>query len=229
MYESKNLVMMVEDNPDILRLNAKWLEDAGFATASARSLAEAKTVLDSRSPDVIILDVVLPDGDGVDFLPEVRRYSSAPVLFLSSKDKPEERMLALAAGGNDYITKPYDIAELCLRVKNFVSLCQRTENLKENVDCGPIKLDLLSRRAFINGVDMCLSGKEFSLLLLFITNEEKAMSAEQLSEKVWGCPSIEGIGLGAVKTAVSRLRMKLDDTEFMIITRRGVGYSFIKQ
>jgi len=221
--------MMVEDNIDILRLNTKWLEDAGYDTTSATSLAEAKYVLDNQTPDLIILDVVLPDGDGVDFLPEIRRCSSAPVLFLTSKNKPEERLLALSAGGNDYIVKPYDIAELCLRVKNFINLRQSTESRWESINCGPIRLDLLSRQAYLNGEDMCLSGKEFSLLLLFITNEEKAMSAEQLSEKVWGYPSIEGIELGAVKTAVSRLRMKLDDSDFMIVTKRGVGYSFIQQ
>ena len=229
MYESKNLILMVEDNPDILRINAKWLEDAGYATASARTLAEAKNLLENRSPDLIILNIMLPDGDGVGFLPEVRRSTSAPVLFLSSDDKPGDRYMALAAGGNDYITKPYDIAELRLRVKNFIDLYNSASSRRESIACGSVKLDLLSRQAYLNGEDMCLSGKEFSLLLLFITNEEKSMSAEEISERVWGCPSIEGIGLGAVKTAVSRLRMKLDDSEFMIIARRGIGYSLIKQ
>ena len=221
------LIMMVEDDADITRLNRKWLEEAGYNTLNAETLAEARDILRSELPDVIILDVQLPDGSGVDFFPELRRVCAAPVLFLTAKDKPEDRLAGLVTGGNDYITKPYDIAELCMRVNNFIVMLQSAGRPVEILAYGSLRLDIVSQRAYMTGVDMNLSAKEFALLKVFITNRDKIMDIDYLYKKIWNAQS--DVGVGAVKTAVSRLRMKLDDSEFMIVSKRGEGYSFLTQ
>ena len=228
MDNERPLVLMVEDDADITILNKKWLEVAGYETISAETLAEARLLLKSRSPDVIILDILLQDGNGLDFFPELRQNSSAPVLFLTAQAKPEERLAGLVSGGNDYITKPYDIAELSVRVKNFINLKQSADKPVENVVYGSLRLDVISGLAYLNGVDINLSAKEFALLQVFVSNREKAMDIDYLYKRVWGKSGAEA-GVGAVRTAVSRLRVKLDDSEFMIIARRGAGYAFIRE
>jgi len=229
MDNERPLVLMVEDDADITILNKKWLEVAGYETISAETLAEARLLLKTRSPDVIILDILLQDGNGLDFFTELRQNSSAPVLFLTAQAKPEERLAGLVSGGNDYITKPYDIAELSVRVKNFITLKQNAGRPVENVVYGSLRLDIISGLAYLNGVDINLSAKEFALLQVFVSNREKAMDIDYLYKRVWGNQGGAEAGVGAVRTAVSRLRVKLEDSEFMIIARRGAGYSFIKE
>ncbi len=116
------IVLLVEDNPKILELNRRMLEREGCVVLDAKTLAEARRRLKIADPDVVVLDVMLPDGSGVDFLAELRAVSGAPVLFLTAKSDREDIMAGLAAGGNDYITKPYNIDEFRMRVKGFLNL-----------------------------------------------------------------------------------------------------------
>jgi DNA-binding response OmpR family regulator len=221
------LILIVEDNQDILNANRQILEDDGFTVITSTTLAGAREHIRTSSPDLAILDISLPDGDGLDFLPELRASSSAPTLFLTAKDKPEERLAGLLAGGIDYITKPYDIAEFRARVRNFVSLLKGVQKPSAGIASGSLKLDNMAYKASLNGEDMNLSPKEFALLYLFVTNEEETLRAEYLYEKVWGQPMCGDNQ--SVKTAVSRLRAKLDESEFIITTTRGAGYRLVKE
>jgi len=229
MDANKPLIFMVEDDAVIYSLNKKWLEYYGYRTLHAKTLAEARVLLSANAPDMVILDIMLPDGNGVDFFSELRRAYAGPVLFLTARDSPEERLAGLVAGGNDYMTKPYDIAELCARVDNFIALRLNKKKPVESIELGSLRLDIVARQAFLYGRDMGLSAREFTLLHIFLLNEERAISIEFLYEKIWGHQYVEDIGVNAVKTSISRLRGKLSESEFMIVIKRGEGYFFVQQ
>ena len=220
------IILLVDDYEPILEANQLALKEDGHTCIPAKSLAEARDMLKAVQPDVIVLDIIMPDGNGLDFLQEIRQISDAPVLFLTSKDSPEDQIAGLMAGGNDYITKPYDFAQFRSRVRNFVALRHKIRQAAENITVNELTLNLNLRQAFLSGEDMRLSPKEFALLHLFVTNEEKVLSTQFLYEKVWG--QNMGDDSGAVKTAISRLRIKLDETDFSIVSQRGAGYSFYK-
>ncbi len=116
MNEYTPLILMTEDNKDVLRLNSRALLRVGFCVICAETLAETEKALSTSVPDIIILDILLPDGSGMDFLPRLRELSRAPVLFLTSLQEHEDMLRGLEAGGDDYMTKPYRLDELIARV-----------------------------------------------------------------------------------------------------------------
>jgi len=222
--QSIGTILLVEDNLCILEANIQVLSDDGYIVLSAMTLAKAREHLKNASPDVVVLDIVLPDGNGLNFLRELRRYSDVPVMFLTVRDKPDERLAGLLAGGIDYITKPYDINEFRIRVRNIISLVRDRQSSSANLKLGQLMLDVVAQQAFLDGENMYLSPKEFSLLHLFVKNEDKILSVDYLYEKVWG-QTLYGES-HPVKKTVSRLRARLEESEFIISTHRGSGYCF---
>ena len=219
----KGVILLVEDNLKILDANRRIFEDDGHNVLTADTLQKARNHLKTTEPDVVVLDVMLPDGDGFDFLIELRDTCAAPVLFLSAKNEREDKLKGLRAGGNDYITKPYDIDELRERVVNFLRFARRPP---PRVKLGVLELDVANSMAFVNGNDMALSPKEFALLRLFAQNERINMSAERIYEKVWKAPLVEDTQ--AVRASISRLRAKLTDSGYTITSQRNEGYCFEK-
>ena len=224
------VILLVEDNASILDANRRILEKRGHTVLCAQNLAAARQLLKMQRPDLIVLDIMLPDGDGIDFFKEMREsyhelLGSVPVIFLTSKTQDEEILAGLEAGGNDYITKPYKIAEFCARVQTHLrwSLSKRTE-LPKVVTKGSITLNLLSRRALLNGADLELTGKDFDLLYLFIQNQGKLLSAEFIYEAVWARPM--GEDENAVRTAIKRFRQKIQPAGYDVKASRGKGYIF---
>jgi DNA-binding NarL/FixJ family response regulator len=118
----KGIVLLLEDNEKILDINRRMLEKDGLVALTAQTIAQARERIKIAVPDVAVLDIMLPDGSGLDFLEELREVCDAPVLFLTAKAKRADVLAGLTAGGNDYITKPYDIDEFRMRVKNFLRL-----------------------------------------------------------------------------------------------------------
>jgi len=118
----KGIVLLLEDNVNILNLNRGMLEHEGCMVLTATTIEEARKRLKAVAPDVAVLDIMLPDGSGIDFLAELRQVCDAPALFLTAKTERSDVLKGLKAGGNDYITKPYDIDEFCMRVMGFLSL-----------------------------------------------------------------------------------------------------------
>jgi len=222
----QGVILLVEDNINILHSNRRILEHGGLTVLTAETLREAREHLKTGTPDVVVLDIMLPDGDGLEFMRELRESCSAPVLFLTAKDSPDEKLAGLCAGGNDYITKPYDIKEFRQRVLNFLALVRMNNRPGANLSRGPIKLDVAAQRGFLNGRDMVLSPKEFALLYLFVEREGEALSAETLYEKVWQAPMNKDDR--AVRFQVSQLRAKLDGSGYTIGNKRGEGYCFEK-
>lgn len=220
-------VLLVEDDPNILRTNRRILEREGFTVLCAETLAQARALLDSSQPDVLVLDVELPDGNGVAFCQEIRPSLTAPVLFLTGRDEEDDVVKGLTAGGNDYITKPYSIGVLVARVKAQLRLARMNRRVSERAETmtrGPLRLDLVALRAYLNGEDMQLSAREFSVLLFLLKNEGKTMSAEQIYEGAWNQPMAGNTN--ALWTCISRLKSKLETCreQISLMNFRGKGY-----
>jgi len=212
-------LLLVEDEPAVQENNKMILERRGYKLRQAYTLAEAEAIIAEEPPGAIVLDIQLPDGNGLAFLQELRKTSNVPVLVLTAMGTPEDIIKGLEAGGDDYLSKPYDFTIFLLRVQN---LLHRASMLPESLSYGPIKLDTASGNGFLNGEDMFLSPKEYALLLQFLQNPRILISAESLYEKAWGQPMAGDEG--AFKAAVSRLRVKLKSSGYTISSSRGEGY-----
>jgi DNA-binding response OmpR family regulator len=215
------LVLLVEDNRRVQMNNKEMLERHGYAVLSAMNLAEARAAVRNRLPDAVVLDITLPDGNGLDFLRELRKTSAVPVLVLTADQTPEKAAESFDADGDEYLRKPYALKELRARVDALIRRAARTP---ETVVKGLLKLDVVAGLAFCGDEDLLLTQKEFALLLLLIRNGEKTVSAEYLYEKVWKAP-MSG-DKNAVQVTVSKLRKKLAPYGYDISVMRGRGYVF---
>ena len=221
MIIKNKLILLVEDNEDVQDLNKSMLEDEGFIVNTAMTLSEAKTSIEQKKPDLIVLDIGMPDGSGLEFLRKFRKSSKTPVLLLTGYSKDMDVIKGYENGCNDYLPKPYTFGVLLARLK---SLLQSAEQVPECITHDSLHLDVQSGRAFVNGNDLLLAQKEFFLLLLFIQSEGVTMDAEHLYEKVWGQPMNKNNQ--AIKKTISRLRSSLEDTGYTIVVTRGKGYVF---
>ena len=214
------LILLVEDNEQVLDGNKRMLERAGYETASALTLADARALISQRKPDLIVLDIMLPDGSGLDFMKEMSLHG-VPVLLLTGLDTKEDIIRGLTAGGDDYLTKPYNFDELLARVE---SLLRRAERVPEVIAKGRLSLDVTASVAMHDGTDLLLAKKEFALLLIFVQNEGRYISMDYLYEKVWKAPI--GSDNAAIRNAIKRLRTKISCSEWRIEWIRGEGYIF---
>ncbi|EEG74232.1 response regulator receiver domain protein [[Clostridium] hylemonae DSM 15053] len=224
--DDKGTVLLVEDDKAIMRTNRRILERDGFRVLCAQTLAQARTQLKSQ-PDVLVLDIMLPDGSGLDFCGEIRRHTAAPVLFLTALDEQHEVIKGLKSGGNDYITKPYSVDEFAARVSAQYDLARRVRQSagrEHLLTCGALELDVIAQRAYMSSQDMLLTQKEFALLMYLMQNRSKDTSPQLLYETVWRQPMADDDS--AVKNTVYRLRKKLEGSGYTITTRRGEGYRF---
>ncbi|MCL2223963.1 MAG: response regulator transcription factor [Defluviitaleaceae bacterium] len=216
-------VLLVEDNKKILEANRWILQERGHTVLCAETLAEARAVLASKTPDIAVFDIMLPDGDGITFLPEFRKTCNIPVLFLTSLTSQEEVIQGLRAGSNDYITKPYKIDEFCARVEAAMQWeISRRNSLK--FTRGSFTLDLLAGQACANEEPLPLTGTEFKLLYLCLQNEGKIMEFEFIYENIWQRPM--GTDKNAVQAAIKRFRQKIEPVGYDIYAVRNKGYIF---
>ena len=214
-------ILLVEDNEEIQAANKDMLELLGYEVTLAMNLTEARNELKHKSPDVIVLDIMLPDGNGLDFLTELRAQSQIPVLMLTAMGTPDDTVTGFSIGADDYIAKPYDYKVLAARIE---ALLRRAGRIYETLQKGSLKLDVIASKAFLQGNDMLLTQKEFAMLLVFVQNEGKLISDEYLYEKVWsGTFNDDPV---ALRNTVSRLRKKLVNSEYTVSVTRGEGYLF---
>lgn len=218
---------MVEDNKELNNANRRLLELKKYTVHAELTLAAARERLNVIQPDIILLDVMLPDGDGFSFCKEIRGKTTAHIIFLTSKTGGEEKVRGLSGGGDDYIAKPFHTEELMARVEAAMRR-RKMDKVPETIfSVGNLRIDSISGRAYANSNDLRLSPKEFALLLLFVKNEEHCMSAEYLYDKVWKSP-MSGDN-NAVKGAIKRLRSKIIGSGYCVAWSRGEGYSFERE
>lgn len=222
---SEKKILLVEDNPDITKLNRMALELAGYRVLEADTIKKGRELVDTENPDLIVLDVVLPDGSGLEYCQEIRGVSDIRILFLSAMNTKENALAGLRAGGDDYITKPYIIEELLLRVETLMRRGPLAVKEEAFLRFGAFEIDLSARRALHKGKDLLLKPKEFALLEILARNRGRYIPAEELYEKLWGLDTAEDVR--TVWTHISHLRQKLGGAPVDIVTEKGKGYRFV--
>lgn len=218
-------ILVVEDDLPLSESITEWLEAEGHDVQAVVDGAEAMEYLRSLPFDVIVLDWNLPSLSGIQILKMYRASGgNTPVLMLTGMSETRDKLQGFDSGADDYLTKPFDIEELIFRVK---ALLRRSRTyVGETLTIGQLQIDLRSRRATHNGVELNLKPLEFSLLEFFMRHPDQVITAEALINKVW--PNDTEASVDSVYTCINRLRKKLND-DGLIQNMRGVGYQLISR
>lgn len=219
------LALIVEDEPAIRRFLRATLVANAYEVLEAGTVHAARTFLAAEKPDVVILDLGLPDGDGLDVLKSLRQRSNAPVLVLSARDAEAAKVAALDAGADDYITKPFGADELMARLR--VALRHRVQASGETprYEHGGLVVDLMHRRVQLHGQDIRLSPKEYALLEQLVRHAGKVLTHRWLLDRIW--PDATEADAQYLRVYVRQLRTRLGDsadTPRFVLTEPGVGY-----
>lgn len=213
--------LIIDDEIQIRRLLKLALESRGYTVREAENGTLGLQAAVFHKPDVIILDLGLPDMDGVEVLKRLREWSPVPVLILSVRDQEAMKLAAFDAGADDYVTKPFSPRELVLRIKAILRRAAPAD-VGQRLTVGLLSLDTGSHRAWVGAEPLELTALEFKLLHHFMTRPGRVQSREQLLSDVWGITS--PLETRTVDTHVMRLRDKLSAARESIETVRGVGY-----
>lgn len=219
-------ILVIEDDRSLAQGIELALQEPERRFALCHDLASARTVLASQAFNLIILDISLPDGSGLDFCREIRGIFPAPILFLTANDTELDIVAGLEMGGDDYVTKPFSLAILRARVN---ALLRRGMPDGNKIICGNLVLDFESLRFTKNGKSIELSKTEQRLLYLLVSNPGQTIIRERLIDYVWS-DSGEFVDENALSVSISRLRSKLEDDPAnprYIKTIRGLGYSWV--
>jgi two-component system, OmpR family, KDP operon response regulator KdpE len=222
----KPVALIIDDEVQIRRLLRVVLESAEYSVHEAETATQGLTEAATCRPDAILLDLGLPDGDGVNVLRRLREWSQVPVIVLSVRDDEEGKVAALDAGADDYVTKPFSSAELLARLR---AAQRKTRPLPEETvfSFDGLKVDLASRQVKRNGREIKLTGTEYALLRLFITHAGRVLTHRQILREIWGPKSEEHRQYLRVYVTHLRQKIELDPSGPKLIkTEPGIGYRF---
>jgi two-component system KDP operon response regulator KdpE len=228
MNDARPCVLLVEDDAPIRQFVHAALEDEHCAVADAQSMADARDRLVAANPVLLILDLGLPDGDGVELIRELRAWSALPILVLSARTHEEEKIRALDAGADDYLTKPFSVGELLARVRALLRRSQSgTVRSEPVIRFGEVEVDFAHHRVLRDGEAVHLSPIEYRLLGAFIANTGKVITHRSLLRDVWGTGDMQNSHY--VRVYVGHLRQKLEREPAQprhFLTETGIGYRF---
>ncbi|WNQ14174.1 response regulator transcription factor [Paenibacillus aurantius] len=219
-------VLVVEDDPSLLRVIRDLLESEGFLTDTASTGDDGYYLAEPAIHDLLMLDVMLPGMSGVEIVKQLReRGVRVPIILLTAKDSVEDRVAGLDAGADDYVTKPFAVAELMARIR-AVLRGRGALGPQGELTGGPIRLVPAARDAFQGETPLHLTATEYNLLEFFLCHKDQILTREQIFDRVWGLES--GAATSAVDVYVHHLRKKLSahDAGSLLQTVRGVGYRF---
>ena len=217
----RRTVLVVEDEAAIAEVAEMYLEQGGFRVRIAATGAEALKQLDDPSIDIVLLDLMLPDADGVDLFRQIRSRRSVPVIMVTARDAEADRVLGLELGADDYVTKPFSPRELVARVRAVLRRGVAAETTARAIDAGDVHIDLEARDVAVRGRPVELTRREFDLLAHILSHPGRVFTRAQLLEAVWEYPS--DIDTRTVDVHVAQIRRKLGDA-CPVRTVRGVGY-----
>jgi OmpR family response regulator RpaB len=237
-------ILIVDDEASIRRILETRFKMLGFETAVAADGEEALDIFNRFTPDIVVLDIMMPKMDGYGVTKEIRRLSDTPVIILTALGDVTERITGLELGADDYVVKPFSPKELEARVKCILRRATTTRNGSSGavtgggskdtnnvVMIGHLKVDLNKRQVFKKNERVRLTGMEFSLLELLVSNSGKPFSRGDILQHVWSYPPDHRIDTRVVDVHISRLRSKLEtdiSNPELILTARGIGYMFQK-
>jgi two-component system KDP operon response regulator KdpE len=219
-------ILVVDDEPQILRALETNLRGAGYDVDTAETAADALAAAATRRPEAVILDLLLPDGRGTDVCRELRTWSSVPVILLSAVGDEEEKVAALDAGADDYVTKPFGMNELLARLR--AAMRRGAPSGEPVLEVGDIRVDLEKRAVSVRGEPVQLTPNEFALLRLFVRNEGKLLTHRAILREVWG-PAYQ-VESHYLHVYVSQLRRKLEVDPARprhLLTEPGAGYRLV--
>ena len=200
------------------------LEAAGFAVERAETGAEGLRLAASRAPDAVLLDLGLPDLDGTEVLSRLRGFSDVPVLVLSARDREADKVAALDGGADDYVDKPFGVAELIARIRAALRRRRAQDGVPEVATIGGLTIDFARRQVHADGAPLALSPREWSLLSLLAGGGGRVLTHRQLLTAVWGPAHVEDVQY--LRVYVGQLRAKLGRSAALLRTEPGVGYRF---
>jgi len=223
-------ILIVEDEKEIRRFLRMALEGEGFRVVDAETLSRGLIEAATRKPELVILDLGLPDGDGTEFIRDMRQWSNIPVIVLSARSDEQDKITALDAGADDFLTKPFGVGELMARVR--VALRHRPQQGNDSVDApiniGSVTVDIAARRVMRDGADLHLTPIELRLLGSLINHPGKVMTQRQLLTQVGGPIAVEHSHY--LRIYMGHLRHKIDRDPARpqhLLTETGVGYRFM--
>ena len=221
-------ILVIEDEPDIRKTLEYNISREGHKVLTAGSIHDAEKILQSQSLSLVLLDLMLPDGSGLDFCRKLKTNSkteSIPVIILTAKDDEVDKVVGFELGADDYVTKPFSVRELILRIK---AVLKRGEVKKDIVEVerqfGDLKIDIDSHEVYVNEMQINLTALEFKLLNQLVETRGRVQSRDQLLTEVWGYSA--AVTTRTVDTHIKRLRNKLGSMGKYVQTIRGVGYKF---
>ena len=226
----KPKILIVDDEPDVVQLIEYNLKSAGYDVITATDGQDALQQARASSPDLIILDLMLPEVDGLDVCKILRRDAGTagiPIVMLTAKASETDRVLGLELGADDYVTKPFSPRELVLRVKRLLRSESTKQDNAERIEIGELMLDIPRHQALVKGKRIDLTATEFRLLTVLVKRRGRVQTRDQLLRDVWEYDSL--IDTRTVDTHMRRLREKLGGAAKHLDTVRGVGYRFVAE
>ena len=225
-------VLVIEDEPDIRKTVEYNLTREGYEVSGCGSISEAKALLENPNFSIILLDLMLPDGSGLDLCKQIKsnpETNEIPILILTAKDDEVDKVVGFELGADDYVTKPFSVRELILRVKailkrNTKTISSSNQIHEINRNFGSLKMNVESHEVLINDEEIILTALEFKLLRQLVERRGRVQTRDQLLTDVWGYSS--DITTRTVDTHIKRLREKLGSIGKYVQTIRGVGYKF---
>ena len=221
-------ILMIEDDSTIAFGVKYALEQEGIKIDISKDLESGRFNINENTYDLILLDVMLPDGNGYDFCKEIRKINNTPIIFLTACDDEVNVVMGLDLGGDDYITKPFRVRELISRIKAVVRRNKGEDKSKKVLKYGDLSIHTLEARVFKGSEEVFLTSVEYKLLLILIQNENIVLSRNQILEKLWDV-TYDFINDNTLTVYIKRLREKIEDDSsnpHHIITVRGIGYKW---
>lgn len=227
----KKKILIVDDEKSVSEIIKLYLNDEGLETLTAHNCKDACELIEREKPDLIVLDILLPDLSGIDFCAKIRKKNNVPIIFLSCKTEAIDKIVALSVGGDDYVTKPFLPEELIARIKALLRRMEldADEARHEEVYEAPgLKLNVATREVFVNGENVYFTVKEFDILRLLMSNAKRVYTPRQIFEYAWRENSVPG-DEKTIMVYISNIRKKLltgSEDKNYIISVRGLGYKF---
>jgi len=219
----RKLILLVDDEPQIHRFLRPTLEAAGYGVLRADTGAAARREAALHSPSLILLDLGLPDLDGQDVLARLRVFTAAPVVVLSARDRPQEKIRALDRGAQDYVEKPFDMGELLARLRATLRDTGLLAQQETVFDLPPLSMDLRRRLVTVDNSPIVLTPREYDLLALLVRNAGRVITHRQLLAAIWGPAHTADVQY--LRVYIGHLRQKLGpDAGGRLMTEAGVGY-----
>ncbi len=218
-------ILVVDDEPQIQRFLKPALTAVGYDVLQVGTVAEAKRAIAAQAPDVVVLDLGLPDGDGKDVIASVRAFSAVPIIVLSARDRESEKIEALDLGADDYVEKPFGIGELLARIRTALRRRHDAQVPPERFEFGGLVVDDASHRVTLLAEAVHLTPKEYDLLLLLARNAGRVLTHRQILTQVWGPAHAEDVQY--LRVLIGQLRAKIEpgpSRPRLIENEPGIGY-----